>query len=727
MNAAFACAMALLAAMAAGAAFAVHAFQTASGRVAHTQDLIAALSSTWATMQDVRNHSRDYILTADAHFRAPLDQELSRVGPELHQLRELAAGNPALEPRVNRLSDLVMQRVESVQQIILLAESSGLSPSVKDAIRAQPPGDPVRTQTAQLQGELRAGLQREMESERRNAGWTVIALGAGLTLDFALLCAIALSSRRERAAQQAAIRQQQEARRHSESIVESVREPLLVLTADLHVVHGNRAFHRLFHATPIAIEGRPLVELDRGAWNISALLTQLRSVATRELVIEDFPISARFGVGERFLLVNARKLDRSPGQADLILLGIQDVTNQRALDEMHVEFRALFESLPGLYVVLTPDFNIVAASDAYLHATMVSREKLLGRSIFEAFPDNPDDPQASGTTNLRASLERVRDSGKTDTMAVQKYDVRGADGNFEERFWSPINTPVLGAQRQLEYIIHRVEDVTDFVRAGPRDGGAAPDRLAAEVFRSGLEVQAINQQLRAANDELESFCYSVSHDLRAPVRHIDGFAELLIKSDFNAISERGRSHLGHIADSAKQMGTLIDDLLVFSRMGRNAMAFTLVDLQALANEVIKSFTTEAQGRVVNWLTGSLPTVRADGPMLRQVFANLLGNAVKYTRPRDKAEIAVGRAQDTNTEIVIYIRDNGVGFEMEYADKLFGVFQRLHRAEEFEGTGIGLANVRRIIQRHGGRTWAEGKPQVGATFFFSLPKATCLPV
>ena len=660
------------------------------------------------------------------------------------------------------------------------------------------------------------------------------------------------------------------------------------------------------------------------------------------------------------------------------------------------DFRRLFESAPGLYLVLAPDLTIVAASDAYLHATMTVREEIVGRGLFEVFPDNPADSAPSGTRNLRASLDAVRQSLAPDAMAVQKYDIRrpqAKGGGFEERFWSPINSPVLGADGRLAYIIHRVEDVTEFVRSKRALGNRAEDETSsrlqeaeAEVFLRAQEIAEANRQLRRAtdelreseerfrllvtsvkdyailmldaegrvaswnegaerikgyrpeeilgrhfslfyppeeivagtpqkgletatvegrfehegwrirkdgsrfwanvvitalydekgrlrgfgkvtrdmterrraeeevarffsvsldllciasfdgyfrrvnpawektlgfsipeltskpfiefvhpadraatlaeagrltehehdtvaftnryrcadgsyrwlrwnarsdhrfrliyaaardvtderlaqekvrelneelrqrideldalNNELEAFTYSVSHDLRAPLRHIAGFSELLRKAAGDALDEKSRRHLQTIVDSAQRMGRLIDDLLAFSRMGRAELRLSKVDLSGLVASVRHELQSEAEGRDVVWKSNGLPEVRGDPSLLRQVVLNLLSNALKYTRSRPCAEIEIG-SHPQGEDVVVFVRDNGVGFDMQFADKLFGVFQRLHRAEDFEGTGIGLANVRRIVHRHGGRTWAEGVVDRGAIFYFSLPAA-----
>jgi len=249
------------------------------------------------------------------------------------------------------------------------------------------------------------------------------------------------------------------------------------------------------------------------------------------------------------------------------------------------------------------------------------------------------------------------------------------------------------------------------------------ERCQAEQRIRELNAQLAQRvnELAAANTELEAFSYSVSHDLRAPLRQVAGFVGRMQKLaredvDPNAAGQ----YLPLIQHSVTRMGRLIDDLLEFSRIGRTELHYQNVSLHSLLDQTLQATQSEAAGRAIQWKIESLPEVRGDAAMLRQVFANLIDNAVKFARPRDPAKIEIGCLPAAN-EHVVFVRDNGVGFDPHYAHKLFGVFQRLHSAAEFDGTGIGLATVRRIIERHGGRTWAEGILGRGATFCFSLPR------
>jgi len=675
------------------------------------------------------------------------------------------------------------------------------------------------------------------------------------------------------------------------------------------------------------------------------------------------------------------------------------------------DFQALFESAPGLYLVLTPALTIVAVSDAYLKATMTKREEILGRGLFEVFPDNPDDPAATGVRNLRASLDRVLTHRAPDTMAVQKYDIRRPEsegGGFEERYWSPVNSPVLGADGKVAYIIHRVEDVTAFVHL--KQSGSEQYRITeelrsraaemeAEVFRRAQQIQEVNNQLRtelearkraeealreseerfravaetatdaivaadksghitycnpgaerifgyaardaigrpltllmpqrfhdahrqglarflttgearvvgrtvelvgqrkdgtefplelslaswkvggdtffagilrditerkraeellraseerfhlmvthvedyaifmldvegnvatwnagaerikgyradeiigrhfscfyvsydvqagkpeqllqeavrrgrcedegwrvrkdgsqfwantvitalrdqhrtllgftkvtrditertrleqeiqqhsvaleAANKELDAFSYSVAHDLRAPLRAIDGFSRILLEDHAPTLAPEAQHYLNVVRKNSQRMGLLIDDLLAFSRLSRQLLNKQPVRPADLVRQCVDELRAEQQGRRVEIAIGDLPACQADPALLKHVWMNLMSNALKYTRKQEMAVIEVGSREQSGA-CVYFVKDNGVGFDMQYADKLFGVFQRLHRPEDYEGTGVGLAIVQRVIHRHGGRVWAEAAVNQGATFYFTFEGAT----
>lgn len=239
-----------------------------------------------------------------------------------------------------------------------------------------------------------------------------------------------------------------------------------------------------------------------------------------------------------------------------------------------------------------------------------------------------------------------------------------------------------------------------------------------EIVNLSHELEARIRDLTASNREMEAFTYSVSHDLRAPLRHIDGFSKILIDEYGEGLPEEVRSLLGRIRLASQRMGRMVDELLELSRTGRREPEKRLAGLRPLVEEAIEDLAADAAGREVEWRVGELPFVDCDPALTRQVFANLLSNALKFTRPRRRAVIEIGQKL-SDGEPALFVRDNGVGFSMKYADKLFGVFQRLHRREDFEGTGVGLATVQRIVQKHGGRIWAEAALDEGATFYFTL--------
>jgi signal transduction histidine kinase len=376
------------------------------------------------------------------------------------------------------------------------------------------------------------------------------------------------------------------------------------------------------------------------------------------------------------------------------------------------DFQALFEGAPGWYLVLAPDLTIVAASEAYLRTTGAQRAAILGRRFDDVFPDTPADGRALGAPDLRASLDRVRRTLLPDTMAVQRHDVprpESEGGGLDARHWRPTNVPVCDAAGVLTYIIHRLEDVTEAVR------------LSADLKERQARLARLTSELEHAVAQLESFSYSVSHDLRAPLRAIDGFSQALVEDYGATLPAEGQRLLTTVRESAQRMGRMIEHLVGFVRVGMKPLALDQVDLTALTHTVVREAQQANAPRHVAVTVAALPAVRADPALLRQVLTHLVGNAFKFTRQRPAAQVDIGSRND-GTDVVCYVRDNGAGFDMRYAGKLFGVFQRLHRADEFEGTGIGLALVQRIMHRHGGRVWADARVDEGATFFFTLPPA-----
>jgi light-regulated signal transduction histidine kinase (bacteriophytochrome) len=263
---------------------------------------------------------------------------------------------------------------------------------------------------------------------------------------------------------------------------------------------------------------------------------------------------------------------------------------------------------------------------------------------------------------------------------------------------------------EIAYGIEFIEHVSEREKAEER----------VRTLNAELEERVMlrTAQLDAANKELEAFSYSVSHDLKAPLRAIEGFSKIVVEENAETLDQETRRLLNLVRDNARRMGNLIDDLLSFSRAGRHALSIQRIGMESLVDSVWQELVSREPGRTFEFAVEQLPDAEGDQPLIRQVWANLISNAIKFTSPRDVGIISVG-SRAGNESVVYFVKDNGVGFDMQYADKLFGVFQRLHSQGEFQGTGVGLALVHRIIQRHGGKVWAEGAVDGGATFFFSL--------
>jgi PAS domain S-box-containing protein len=403
---------------------------------------------------------------------------------------------------------------------------------------------------------------------------------------------------------------------------------------------------------------------------------------------------------------------RIPGEAPMLFtIFLRDITDRKrteeALRKSEERFRLLIEGIEDYAIyMLDPHGRITSWNAGAERIDGYRSQEIIGRRFHRFYtPEDcerkkPDQALAVATAEgrYRGECWHVRKNGT--------------------RYWANFTITALRDEQGRLYGFSKIaRDITQ-----RKEAEDEIRRLNTELERRIHERTA---ELQSAQQEMEAFSYSISHDLRAPLIHIAGFVEMLRSEIGDRIDEKSRRHLETICGSTEHMGRMIADLLTFSRIGRaelNRVRFNLTDT---VRDVQRELQPQLEGRRVTWSVSELPDVWGDPILLRQAVFNLLANAVKFTRPRGEARIEIG-AETTTTEHIVFIRDNGVGFDANYAGKLFGVFQRLHPASEFEGTGIGLANTRRILQRHHGRTWAEAKPGAGATFYFSLPIAAPQP-
>ena len=498
-------------------------------------------------------------------------------------------------------------------------------------------------------------------------------------------------------------------REYSESIVNTVREPLIILDQDLRVVTASRSFYEAFKAKPEETLGRLIYDLGNKQWDIPKLRELLETILPQETSFDNYEVEHDFSViGKRIMLLNARQVHRVLGKERIILLAMEDITERReienGLERARKELAAtkisedaareyaesIIDTVREPLIVLDQDLRVVTASRSFYDVFRVKPEETVEQLIYDLGNEQWNIPK------LRGLLETILPQKTTFENYEVEHDFAGIGKRVMLLNARQIQR-VLGKER---IILLAIEDITE---KKTLERGGVKARDAAE----------------AANKELEAFSYSVSHDLRSPLRSIDGFSLALLEDYQDKLDDTARSYLDRVRKATQHMGRLIDDMLKLSRVTRSDFHHESVDLSTMVRDIFEKLKEENPARTVDMIIREGVFVSGDPALLKIALENLLDNAWKFTGKKSQPQLEFGTTVKDG-KAACFVRDNGAGFDMAYANKLFGAFQRLHTSREFPGTGIGLATVQRIINRHGGQVWAEAEVGKGATLFFALP-------
>lgn len=679
-------------------------FAENSELVSHSYQLLAESEVLISTLKDAETGARGFVLTGNPDFLEPYEVARGRVGGHLLALKHLEKYHSHQQDRIDGLAPLIELKIRSAEE---LRDVFGLDgPSSAQKLVASDEWktamDSIETLVNELQEEERSLLELRLRAHDSGLSRSITFFSFLTFLVILLFTALYLVIGRgltERQRSELALR---EAAGEIEDLYHNA-------PCGYHSLDAGGIFVQI-NDTELSWLGRSRDEVV-GKMKFLDFLTPAgtelfnksfpKFLANGSIKDLEFEMKRRDG-STMWILLSATAVTDDKGNFVRSRSTMFDITDKRrALEELHLQTN-LYETLLktqsnlGEGVMMTEADRIVFVNEAFCRITGYPEVEIMALgSIFELIPAQRRDAAREQV----ADFLRGRTPDNRREMVIAHKTGRLVDLEIVSEVIRAGGPPRL---------IAIVRDIT-----ARKNAERAMRTLNASLKRKG-------EELELANKELETFSYTVSHDLRSPLRHIGGFVELLQKHAGQTIDEKGNRYLEIITTAAKHMGDLIDDLLVFSRMGRTDLMNTRVDLTNLAQDVIQSMEPDTQGRKIQWKLGSLPEVLGDPSMLRMVFVNLLSNALKYTRSRSLAVIELGSRREENGDCVVWVKDNGVGFDMNYVHKLFGVFQRLHSSDEFEGTGIGLATVQRIMLRHGGRVWAEGKIQEGATMYCLFP-------
>jgi len=676
-------------------------FTESLGWEAHTQEVRAAVASIYGSLAGAELALRDYLLTkheVDLNEYHRLSEDVEQ---RIDAVQRLTVDNPLQQAHLAALRPVVAARLQAMASAHSAFKDFGL-PAARAIIglsRKETGTQSVRARTDMMDAEEVRLLHERQRATADVRGITLVSLLSTLALASLLFVALFRGVRMEMHARREAEDALRASERYSRGVLDSSPDCLCVLSLDGRV-------------SQMTAHGLALMDIDdfgsveNGDW-LSIWHGTDRAAAEAALAGARAGTAGRFqgfcptfkGI-EKWWDVIVMPMQGAAGRPERILTVSRDISEvKRTESELRESNRfldSLIENLPVMVVIKDAvELRVVRCNGAFADVLGRTQAELLGKSAHDLFTAD----------EARFVIEKDREALAAGRLVeVPEQSIQTPHAGL--RTFTSMKVPINDRSGKPQYLMAISVDITARKLA----------EHAISKLNSALEAKAA--QLESSNRELESFSYSVSHDLRAPLRAIDGFA-LMIEEDYSdRLDAEGRRYLAVIRDNSRRMGALIDDLLSFSRLGRLPLGTQEVNVESLVHEVLEELSNGQHLPQIE--IDALPPVRGDRGLLRQVWVNLISNAIKYSSKAASPHIQV-RGRQNGMETQYSISDNGVGFDMHYVEKLFGVFQRLHRDDEFSGTGVGLAIVHRVITRHGGRVWAEGRINEGATFSFALPK------